>query len=184
VLEWDSPGGSVEGVPELVAAVRRAGRTKAITSMVSYTCASAALWVASQADRIVCSPSGSVGSIGVYVQHQDMSRAMEKAGLKMSFISAGKYKVDGNSASPLSKSAEKHMQHQVDEVYDQFVADVARGRNVPVATVLRDYGQGRMLSAADAKRVGLVDYIAPSVDAAPINSAIAMKRTDAMARRM
>jgi signal peptide peptidase SppA len=171
VLDLNSPGGAVEGVPELVAELRRFNRVKATTAFINYQAGSAAWWVASQCDRVVCCPSGQVGSIGVYLQHQDMSGAYDKA-----LISAGKYKVEGNHLSALGKDARAYAQYQVDQIYDEFVADVARGREVSRAAVLHDMGQGRMLNAADAKKAGMVDYVAADLDAVPSNAAIALKQ--------
>jgi signal peptide peptidase SppA len=184
VLDINSPGGSVEGIPELAAAIRRAGRTKATTAFVHYTAASAAYWLAAQCDRIVCAPSGQVGSIGVYVSHEDQSGALAKAGVKVTPVFAGRHKLEGNSWGALDADARSWMQKQVDDIYDQFVDAVAAGRNVPRKTVLKDFGQGRMLSAGKAKAAGMVDYVAASVQAAPVNAAIALKRTNALARRM
>jgi hypothetical protein len=41
-----------------------------------------------------------------------------------------------------------------------FVADVARGRGVTVETVRSEFGQGRMVMARDAVKVGMVDRVA------------------------
>jgi len=183
VLEMNSPGGSIEGVPELVAAVRAAAARKIVTAMVAYRCCSAAYWVASQADRVIASPSSEVGSIGVYVEHQDVSGAMAKAGVTNTYVSAGRYKVEGRSDAPLSTDATAWMQQQVDAIYMQFTNAVAYGRNVSRAEVMKNYGQGRSMSAADAKKCGMVDHIAASVDAAPFSRALAEKQIRTLSRR-
>ena len=120
VLEIDSPGGSVAGVSELADEIYAARGTKPITAVANTMAASAAYHLGSQADEFVVTPSGSVGSIGVYGVHQDVSAAMEAAGVKTTLISAGKYKVEGNSYEPLSSEAAMHMQEQVSAFYDVF----------------------------------------------------------------
>lgn len=159
LLDIDSPGGSVEGVPEAAAEIRSSRERKPITAIANTTAASAGYWLASQANEVVVTPSGWVGSIGVYSTHEDWSGAYEQLGIKTTLISAGKYKVEGNEFEPLSDEARDYMQGMVDDYYGMFVNDVAKGRGVPVATVKSGYGQGRMLLAKDAKAAGMVDRI-------------------------
>ena len=134
--------------------------TKRIVALVNGMAASAAYWIASQADEIISIPSGMSGSIGVFTAHEDLSVALEQNGVKMSLIYAGKHKVDGNPFEPLSDEHRAFMQGRVDEAYAQFVKDVARGRGVTPAEVRTGFGQGRALTAKDAKAAGLVDRVA------------------------
>jgi signal peptide peptidase SppA len=136
---------------------------RGVKKQVAYVgalAASAGYWLAAQADEIISTPSGTAGSIGVYSAHQDMSKALEAEGIDVTLISAGKYKVEGSPFAPLSDEAKAFMQARVDEAYSQFLKDVARGRGVSVADVRNGYGEGRALSAKDAKAAGLIDTIA------------------------
>jgi ClpP class serine protease len=89
---------------------------------------------------------------------------LEQEGVKVTLISAGKHKVEGNPFEPLSEEAMAFKQARVDEAYAQFVRDVARGRGVSVADVRGGYGEGRALTAKDAKAAGLIDRIATMED--------------------
>ncbi len=160
VLDIDSPGGTVPGVQELAAEVFGMRGGKKIVAHVNSLAASAAYWIASQADEIVSTPSGSAGSIGVFSAHQDMSKALEAAGIDVTLISAGKFKVEGSPFAPLSAEAKAFMQGRVDEAYGQFVHDVARGRGASVKDVRSGYGEGRVLSSKDALSAGLIDRVA------------------------
>lgn len=157
VLDIDSPGGSVYGVPEAAADIRAAG--KPVTAVVDSLAASAAYWLASAADEIVITPSGGAGSIGVYAAHVDMSAELEKIGEKVTLISAGRYKTEGNPYEPLSEEARAAMQADVDGYYQQFVGAVANYRGTTPAAVQSGYGEGRVLRADDAVRAGLADRI-------------------------
>jgi ClpP class serine protease len=108
----------------------------------------------------VVTPGGEVGSIGVYGVHKDVSVAAEKQGMKVTFISAGPYKVEGNPFEPLSAEAQAYGQTLVDATYDTFIADVARGRGVKAAVVRGGYGQGRVVLAKDAVKEGMADRVA------------------------
>lgn len=159
VLSVDSPGGTAAGVQELAAEIREARRVKPILAHVDTTAASAAYWLATQADEVVVTPSGQVGSVDVYAVHEDISGALDQAGVKVTIVSAGDYKVEGNEFEPLTDEARAAIQARVDAVYEQFVDDVAKGRGTTAATVKSDFGQGRMLLAKDALAAGMVDAI-------------------------
>lgn len=159
LIDCDSPGGSVTGTPELAAEVMKARGTKPVYAFVNGLAASACYWVASSCEAIYSTPSGSAGSIGVYCTHTDASKAMEKAGLAQEFISAGKYKTEGNSNGPLNPEGRAHIQGQINSFYDKFTSDVARGRGATSAAVKAGYGQGRCLLADDALKAGLIDGV-------------------------
>jgi signal peptide peptidase SppA len=167
VLDVDSPGGTVNGVSEAADAVFQARQQKPVVALANGYMASAAYWIASQATELSALPSllePSIGSIGVYTVHQDLSAALEKAGVKPTIISAGKYKTEGNPFEPLSDERRAILQASIDKAYAQFVAAVARGRGVDESIVRDGYGEGRALASADARRAGLVDRLATMDD--------------------
>lgn len=161
VLDIDSPGGIVYGTPELAETIRNArGSGKPIYALANGMAASAAYWIGSAADKLFVTPSGEVGSIGVWSAHTDMSGFLEQAGVDITLVSAGKYKVEGHPFAPLEDEAKAEMQQSVDRYQEMFLADVALGRTEKKSVVREAYGQGRMLGAEAAKRVGMVDGIA------------------------
>lgn len=157
VLDVDSPGGSVFGVQEFAERIYHARGAKPVVAVANATAASAAYWLASQADQLVVTPSGQVGSIGVVAVHQDRSKQAEMLGVRPTFITAGKFKASGNELEPLDEAARADMQHRVDQYYAAFVAAVARGRGVSRATVRDGFGEGRIVSARDAVAQGMAD---------------------------
>lgn len=164
IFDVDSPGGSVEGVMELASEIYNARKKKPSIAVANAQAASAAYWLASAAGELVVTPSGQVGSIGVYVAHQDESQALEKDGVKITMISAGKYKTEGNPAEPLGDDARSFLQSKVDDYYGMFVKAVAQNRGATQAAVREGYGQGRMLLAAQAVKENLADRVATMDD--------------------
>lgn len=160
VLDVDSPGGLIDLVPETAEEVRAARGQKPIVAVANTLAASGAYWIAAQADELVVTPSGDVGSIGVYVMHEDWSGFNEQTGIDVTYISAGKYKTEGNIDEPLSDEAREAWQSEVDDLYTMFVDSVAAGRNVTSDTVIADYGEGRTLLAARSLKAGMVDRVA------------------------
>lgn len=159
VIDVDSPGGVVDGIPEAAEELRSLRGSKPIVAHANGMAASAAYWLAAQADEIVMTPSGAVGSIGVYATHREMSGMMEMMGVKNTLISAGKFKTEGNPFEELSDEARAHIQEDVDHFYGLFTADVAKGRGVPENDVREGYGEGRILNAKAAKAARLVDRV-------------------------
>lgn len=160
VLNVDSPGGAVAGVEEVADRIFAARGTKPIVSVANYMMASAAYWLAAQADEIVAVKSATdVGSIGVFNLHREQSRADDAAGETYSVIRSVKFKADNNPHEPLTEAAREHLQSRVDSIHAKFIAAVARGRGIDAATVNANYGQGRSLLAEQALAAGLVDRI-------------------------
>ena len=160
VWDVDSPGGSVFGLPEAADKLMSLRGRKKVYAVANPLMASAAYWLACCADKVFASPSSLTGSIGVYVVHDDYSKANEIAGVKPTYISAGKYKTDGNPDEPLSESARASIQAGVDGTYAAFVAAVSRARGVTPAKVRAGFGQGDVLQAGPAVAAGLADKVA------------------------
>lgn len=159
VIDVNSPGGAVSGTPELFGKIMAARGAKPIIAVCNAMMASAAYWVACAADEIVITPSGEVGSVGVWTAHEDMSRALDAQGVKTSLIYAGKYKVEGNPFEPLTDEARAALQASVDDAYQMFVRDVAKGRGRKVDDVRSGFGEGRTVGAREAVVLGMADRI-------------------------
>ncbi len=156
-LEVDSPGGTISGVQELANDVAAARTLKPLTAKVSGQCASAAYWVAAQAESIEAGVSSVVGSIGVFTVIADTSRAAENAGVKIHAVSSSHLKAAGAPGSPVSPEQIEDRQRFVDSVAAMFFASVASGRGprVDVGAV----ATGQVWIGEQAKALGLVDSI-------------------------
>lgn len=159
VIDVDSPGGVVSMVPETAEHLRAARGTKPIVAICNTLCASAAYWIASQADELVITPSGFAGSIGVFTVHEDYSKMDQAIGITTTIISAGKYKTEGNAFEPLGAAAKAAMQAQIDTFYEMFTDAVGAGRNIAGAAVRAGYGQGRVVLADQALLLKMVDRV-------------------------
>lgn len=177
VILCNSPGGVVTGVPEAADALLAAAKKKTVLAVVDPLCASAAYWICSQATQIVAVPSADIGSVGVFMLHVDYSGMLSQIGMKPTFIFAGKYKVEGNPYEPLGAEAQAYLQGEVDDTYQQFLAAVARGRQIDVTKAEANFGQGRTMAAADAKKAKMIDVVA-SVQATLAKCGVPMDSMD------
>jgi len=159
VLHQHSPGGSVYGVQELGDEIRDLRKQKPIVGFVSSLSASACYWIGSQCTELYVTPGGEVGSIGVWSAHQNIRAYLEKEGIDIRLISAGRFKTEGHPYDALSDEAAAFMQSRVDDYYAAFTTAVARGRGVAVADVRDGMGQGRVLGADAALAAKMVDGV-------------------------
>jgi signal peptide peptidase SppA len=159
LLRIHSPGGSVYGVQEAADEIIAARKTKPIVAIADSLSASAAYWLACAAGEVYVTPGGEVGSIGVWMAHQDISKALAEAGVDVTLISAGKYKVEGHPYGPLDPEARDFMQSRTNDYYQAFTKAVAKGRGVPIDAVREGMGQGRVLGASAALDQKMVDGI-------------------------
>jgi ClpP class serine protease len=79
--------------------------------------------------------------------------------VKLTHIAAGKYKVDGHSAGPLSESARARITAQVEATYDRMTKDIGLGRGIAPALVRSSYGEGAIVNATDALASGMIDRL-------------------------
>lgn len=159
VMNIDSPGGTVAGLQEVADKVTVASKTKPVYAIANGQAASAAYWLGSSATAFYATPTAEVGSIGVLLAHADYSKALENDGVKVTYVHAGKYKVEGNATQPLDTEAQAEMQRQVDHYYGMFVGHVAKSRGVSKSKVESDFGQGRMIESERAASLGMIDGV-------------------------
>ncbi len=155
LLDVDSPGGEVLGVPEAADAVAAARAAKPV---IAYTCgmmASGAYWICSQASAIYTTKLAIVGSIGCYHAVYDYSAMYATAGIKVDLIKSGAFKGVGVAGAPISEAAKVEMQAKVDKVGMEFRAAVSSARPQVKPEVM----DGRDFFGADAVVIGLVDSV-------------------------
>jgi signal peptide peptidase SppA len=158
VIDMETPGGSVVGVFEAADAVRAAAAVKPVIAIVNGMAASAGYLIASAASRIITTPSGISGSIGVRAIHIEQSRKMDREGITPTIISAGEGKDFANPFEPLSPAAHAELQATVDKAYDQLVAAVAAGRRGLSQKAVRALG-AHVFTGQEAVDAGLADEI-------------------------
>ncbi len=158
VLDFDTPGGSVFGIPAMGAEIRALASEKPTVSVSTGMMASAGYWTGSAANAVYISgETDYIGSIGVVATHSYNPR---ETGPKTTEITAGKYKRMASDNAPLTKEGQAYIQQQVDQIYGAFVDAVATNRRVSADAVLENMADGRIFIGQQAINAGLVDGIA------------------------
>lgn len=158
LLDIESPGGEVHSsLDECVVAIREAAAAKPVWAVCSDYAASAAYWLAAQADYVVVPPTGEVGSVGVVCLHADFSRALDKDGVTVTLIHGGAHKVDGNPYEPLPEDVRANIQRDVDTIWSRFVGAVAEARGLAADAVKAT--EARCFMGQAAVDVGFADAV-------------------------
>lgn len=164
ILDVDTPGGTVAGTPETAQAVKDAAAVKPVTAVVDSLCASAGYWIASQATRIMASPSADIGSIGVIAMHMEFSAMLEASGIKPTIIRSTPFKAECTPFEPLTAEALAQIEKEVADCHADFIKTVASGRRVAQSKVSSDFGKGRCMGAQAALEAGMIDGIGTMAD--------------------
>lgn len=159
----NSGGGEVAGNFDLVDGLFARRGEKPTIALVSEHAYSAAYSIASAASKISLPRTGGVGSIGVLTAWVGMSKMLEKQGIEVKLIHAGKHKVDGNPYEDLPKDVQARIQARIDALYGIFTATVARNLGLD-EQVIRDT-EALTYGAEDAVRIGLAHEIRAFDDA-------------------
>jgi signal peptide peptidase SppA len=159
-LDVDSGGGEVGGMLSLANFIsscsQRAGGMPIWAYLGDYGY-SAAYCLASAADRVITSPTGGAGSVGVIALHADYSKAYAKEGITVTVLRSGKDKARANEHEPLEDRARDHLLEQMDEIRDLFAASVALFRGIDKNRVLETEGLDYM--GRHARAIGFVDDV-------------------------
>ena len=157
LVDISSPGGTVTGVEEVGTMLARS--KKATVAFTDTEMASAAFWIGSQADRVVATPSATVGSIGVYMAFADVSKAYESMGVKMEVIKSGTLKGAGIEGTSLSEGQRADLQEQVNAIHAEFRSAVKAKRS----SVKDEDMEGQVFSGRKAASKGLVTGLTTSI---------------------
>lgn len=155
IVDMDSPGGTVAGTKDLADFIYESRTIKPSVCFTGNQMCSAGYWIGSSCTTMIGAPTASIGSIGVITKHEDWSKAEEAAGLKTTYLYAGKYKSSGNSSEPLEGEAKEYLQASIDDYYTLFVEDVARNLGISTEAALK-LADARTHIASKAKEIGLI----------------------------
>lgn len=151
LLNMDTPGGQATGIAEFSAAIRAATERKPVWAYVGDMAASAGYWMATGASRIVSSRTGTVGSVGAL-----LTVDVRKDDNRVEIVSS---QSPNKRADVTTEAGRAQVQQWVDALAGVFIADVAKHRGTTEANVLETYGQGGIVFAPDALKVGMVDAL-------------------------
>jgi ClpP class serine protease len=152
VLYVDSPGGTVDGLFDTLAAIEMFRAVKPLT-VKAANALSAAYGIAAAAGKIeALNAAARFGSVGVAASYA---------------FSTDEEIVDiTNTDSPdkrpdvTTDEGKAVVRRELDAIHDLFVDSIARGRELDGKVVREDFGRGATLLAGEAKKRGMIDAVA------------------------
>lgn len=185
VLRLNSPGGSDTASEQILDAIRvaKSKGKPVVVSMGTYA-ASGGYWVSSEASAIVAQPTTLTGSIGVYGGKFALGPALERFGVDVRDIGVGGQYAGafgmGKAFTPEQRAA---FSGWMDQIYANFVARVAKGRNLSPDRV-REIAKGHVWTGVQARQLGLVDELGGYYQAVDKARKLASLPADTPVRRM
>jgi protease-4 len=164
VVRINSPGGAVGPSQEILREIEKVKQKKKVVASMGTLAASGGYYIACGADVIMANRGTATGSIGVIIQFTNVEALTKKIGLDFFNLKAGRYKDVGTPFRPMTKEEQAYMQELIDNIYQQFLRDVARNRKIPLEK-MRQIAEGKVYTGEEAKKVGLVDEFGNLPDA-------------------
>ena len=165
VFRVSSPGGSVYASDKIKKEIDALRKVKPVVASYGEYAASGGYWISNSCDKIFSDASTITGSIGVFSMVPDLSKtAKDLLGVNVTTVGSSPHSDMFSLTRPLDKQEYDFVQRSVDQIYEEFVNNVANGRDMSPASV-DSLAQGRVWTGADALKLGLVDEIGSLYDA-------------------
>lgn len=160
VLRINSPGGTpVQAGYMYDEILRLKGKHPDIKiyAVITDVAASGGYYVASACDEIYADKASFVGSIGAIFPLYGVTETMKKVGVENRTITAGKNKAFLDPFSPTNPEQIAFAQQLVNNVHEQFIAAVKKGRGKRLKADDADIFSGLIWTGEQALGLGLVD---------------------------
>lgn len=159
-LMIDSPGGSIDGLADFADEVFAASFQKPVVAFADDLCASAAFWIASQANVIFSNQTADIGSIGVYALAVDSSERAKQEGLKFHIFRTGDNKGVGAPGIEITEPQRAAIQERIEAKFEIFLDAIMQGRGDRIdKDDLRALADGRCFVGAKALEQNLIDGV-------------------------
>lgn len=161
VLRINTPGGTVTASDILYHEVQEFKKEHdiPIVACIMDLGTSGGYYLAASSDRIVAHPSAVTGSLGVIMLTINGSGLMEKIGIEANTITSGQHKDMGSPFRQMTAKDRAIFQSVIDSFYQRFLDVIEEGRPKLTKAKIRQLADGRIYSAQQAKKAGLIDEI-------------------------
>lgn len=172
IVRINSPGGVVGPSQEIYMALEKLAQTRTVVASMGSMATSGGYYVASPAHKIVSNPGTLTANIGVRASLTNMQELLRKIGIEDQALYTGKYKDAGTVTRPMTDDEREYLQELIEDMHDQFVRDVAHGRNMDLEKV-QSLADGRAMTGRQALEAGLVDVLGGMNEAVQLASDLA-----------
>ncbi|GAE91101.1 protease IV [Gracilibacillus boraciitolerans JCM 21714] len=173
ILRVNTPGGGVVESAEIHDKILEIQEQyeKPIYISMGNTAASGGYYIAAPADKIVAHHGTLTGSIGVIMESFNFAEFADEHGIDFNTIKSGEYKDIMSMSREMTDDERAILQTMIDDMYTEFVQVIVNGRDMTEERV-RELGDGRIYTGAQAQEVDLVDELGS------LDDTIEMMRTE------
>jgi len=162
ILRINTPGGTVTSSDIIFHEIMEFKNKRKIKvyAVIMDLATSGGYYIAQAADTIIAHPTSITGSIGVIAVKINANELMEKVGVDFEVVKSGEKKDFMSPFRGLSKEERRLFQNTIDSFHSRFVQTITDSRsnlNRSQVSVLAD---GRIYTAQEALKSGLIDRIA------------------------
>ncbi|MEY3860331.1 MAG: hypothetical protein RIS50_612 [Bacteroidota bacterium] len=177
VIRINSPGGSAFASDEMAHEIIACKKVKPVIISFGDVSASGGYYMGCVGDSVFALPNTITGSIGVFALLPNTQALFgEKLGLNYETVELGDFSAGWRPDRQLNDKEKAMMQTMISGIYDDFIATVAAGRKMSPDQV-RALAEGRVYSAIDAKKLGLIDELG-GIDRAILSASRKAKTKD------
>ena len=157
IIRIDSPGGAVGPAQEIYDEIYKVKDSKKLVyASLGSVAASGGYYIACAADYVLANPGTLTGSIGAIMAFNNVEELAKKIGVRPAVIKSGAFKDSGSPLRSMQPEERKLLQTVVDDVHQQFVGAVSRGRNLSIDEV-KLFADGRVMTGKQALEFKLID---------------------------
>lgn len=159
ILHMNTPGGTPVQSAYVYDEIKRIKKERPelpIYAVVSELCASGGYYIAAAADKIFVNEASLVGSIGVLMNGFGFVDTLGKFGIERRLLTSGSHKAMLDPFSPVNEKEEQHVQRLLDQVHDQFITAVKKGRGDRLKETPEIFS-GLVWTGKESIALGLVD---------------------------
>jgi protease-4 len=174
ILDVDTPGGEVGASDEIYQRIlkfkaekAKAGLTAPVVATMGSMATSGGYYVSCAADYIIAQPTTLTGNIGVIMPRYNVSKLCEKWGIEETTIAStgATFKNAGSMFQPEKAEDRAYIQNLIDQSFAQFKTVVTTGRGTNLKGTIDSIANGKVYSAGDAIKLGLIDKVGYLSDA-------------------
>jgi len=172
ILKINSPGGAIAPTQEIYREIQKTIPAKRVVAAMGTVAASGGYYIAAAANKIVANPGTITGSIGVIMEFVRVEELLNKIGVDLEIMKSGEFKDIGSPDRKLTEREREILDAMIMDMQRQFVEAIVRGRSLSLEKV-QAIADGRIFSGAQARELGLVDFLGNFQDAVEITKELA-----------
>ncbi len=177
LLYVNSPGGSALASELILDEVRRSSKIKPVVAYFDRVAASGGYMAALGAKEIWGAPEALVGSIGVFGGKFEISRLLERLGVRREIITRGEKAGLLSLSRPFTPSERRAIELEIEEAYQDFLEQVSLAR-AKSKEEIHARAEGRVYLGSEALEAGLIDRVGSFEEACRRALELAKSRSD------